>query len=461
MAVATGAAFLEALRAELPDLRLLTDRADTDAYRNDETDFLEGGWPLAVAFPSSTTAVAAIVRLCAAHRVPIVPRGAGTGLSGGATAIEGALTLVLRGMDRILEIDEANLVAVVQPGVLNADLGRAAAEHGLFYAPDPASFEICSIGGNLAENSGGLRCLKYGVTRDAVLALEVVLADGSVIRTGGKTVKDVAGYSLTHLFIGSEGTLGIITEATLRLRPAPPPKLTLLAFFPTVGAAGDAVSGCIQAGLVPVTLELMDHFTMLAANAAMDLDLPTEAGAMLMIESDLGGVAAEDELDRAERACLAAGATEVVRAKDATEADWLREARRQAHPSLHKLGVARMDDVGVPRSRIRELLAAIGRIGAEEDLRIGVFGHAGDGNFHPTYVVDRDDPSAPARIDRARHRIYEAALELGGTTTGEHGTGLAKKDMLEVQRGPDAMRAMRAIKAALDPLAILNPGKVV
>ncbi|TAM58597.1 MAG: FAD-binding protein, partial [Chloroflexota bacterium] len=222
MAVATGAAFLEALRAELPDLRLLTDRADTDAYRNDETDFLEGGWPLAVAFPSSTAAVAAIVRLCAAHRVPIVPRGAGTGLSGGATAIEGALTLVLRGMDRILEIDEANLVAVVQPGVLNADLGRAAAEHGLFYAPDPASFEICSIGGNLAENSGGLRCLKYGVTRDAVLALEVVLADGSVIRTGGKTVKDVAGYSLTHLFIGSEGTLGIITEATLRLRPAPP-----------------------------------------------------------------------------------------------------------------------------------------------------------------------------------------------------------------------------------------------
>ncbi|MGH2466625.1 MAG: FAD-binding oxidoreductase, partial [Candidatus Limnocylindrales bacterium] len=215
------------------------------------------------------------------------------------------------------------------------------------------------------------------------------------------------------------------------------------------------------AGLVPVTLELMDHFTMLAANAAMSLDLPADAGAMLMIESDLGGAAAEDELDRAERACLAAGATEVVRAKDATEADWLREARRQAHPSLHKLGVARMDDVGVPRSRIRELLAAIERIGAEEELRIGVFGHAGDGNFHPTYVVDRDDPSAPAKIDRARHRIYEAALELGGTTTGEHGTGLAKKDMLEAQRGPDAMRAMRAIKAALDPLGILNPGKVI
>jgi glycolate dehydrogenase FAD-linked subunit len=461
MAVATGAAFLEALRAELPDLRLLTEHADTDAYRNDETDFLEGGWPLAVAFPTSTAQVSTIVRLAAAHRTPIVPRGAGTGLSGGATAIDGALTLVTRAMDRILEIDEANLVAVVQPGVLNADLGRAAAEHGLFYAPDPASFEICSIGGNLAENSGGLRCLKYGVTRDAVLALEVVLADGSVIRTGGKTVKDVAGYSLTHLFVGSEGTLGIITEATLRLRPAPPPKLTLLAFFPSVHAAGAAVSGCTQAGLVPVTLELMDRFTIQAVNAAMGLDLPQDAEAMLMIESDLGGAAAEDELDRAERACQAAGASQVVRAKDATEADWLREARRKAHPSLDKLGLARMDDVGVPRSRVPELLEAIERIGLEEELRIGVFGHAGDGNFHPTYVVERDDPTAPARVERARHRIYEAALGLGGTTTGEHGTGLAKKGVLEAQRGPDALRVMRAVKAALDPLGILNPGKVV
>jgi glycolate dehydrogenase FAD-linked subunit len=364
-------------------------------------------------------------------------------------------------MDRILEIDEANLVAVVQPGVLNAELGRAAAEHGLFYAPDPASFEICSIGGNLAENSGGLRCLKYGVTRDAVLALEVVLADGSVIRTGGKTVKDVAGYSLTHLFVGSEGTLGIITEATLRLRPAPPPKLTLLAFFPSVRAAGAAVSGCTQAGLVPVTLELMDRFTIQAVNAAMGLDLPQDADAMLMIESDLGGAAAEDELDRAERACQAAGASQVVRAKDETEADWLREARRKAHPSLDKLGLARMDDVGVPRSRVPELLEAIERIGQEEALPIGVFGHAGDGNFHPTYVVERDDPTAPARVERARHRIYDAALALGGTTTGEHGTGLAKKSVLEAQRGPDALRVMRAVKAALDPLGILNPGKVV
>jgi glycolate oxidase len=364
-------------------------------------------------------------------------------------------------MDRILEIDRANLTATVQPGVINADLGKAAAEHGLFYAPDPASFETCTIGGNLAENSGGLRCVKYGVTRDAVLGLEVVLADGTVIRTGGKNVKDVAGYDLTHLFIGSEGTLGVITEATLRLRPAPPPKLTLLAFFATVRAAGDAVTRITEAGIVPVTLELMDAFTIRAVDEAQHLGLDRDAGAMLMIESDAGGAAAEGELDRAEGACRDAGATSLVRAADPTEADWLREARRKAHWSLEQAGVARMDDVGVPRSRVPEMLAAIERISAEHDLPVGVFGHAGDGNLHPTFVVDREDPTAEERINAARGRIYEAAIALGGTITGEHGTGTAKRAWLEAQRGPDAMRVMRALKDALDPLGILNPGKVL
>ena len=456
-----GAAFLAALRAALPDLRLLTDRADTSAYRFDETEYQHPGWPLGVALPASTAEVATIVRLAAAHRTPIVPRGAGTGLSGGAIAVEGALTLVLTRMDRILEIDRANLVAVVQSGVINADLGKAAAEQGLFYAPDPASFETCTIGGNLAENSGGLRCVKYGVTRDAVLGLEVVLADGTVIRTGGKNVKDVAGYDLTHLFIGSEGTLGVITEATLRLRPAPPPKLTLLAFFATVRAAGDAVTRITEAGIVPVTLELMDAFTIGAVDEAQHLGLDRDAGAMLMIESDAGGVAAEGELDRAERACRDAGATSLVRAADPTEADWLREARRKAHWSLEQACVARMDDVGVPRSRVPEMLAAIERISAEHGLPVGVFGHAGDGNLHPTFVVDREDPTAEERINAARGRIYEAAIALGGTITGEHGTGTAKRAWLEAQRGPDAVRVMRAVKAALDPLGILNPGKVL
>ena len=460
MAIETGTRFLDSLRAAASGVRLLTEAADTESYRWDETEYMHPGMPLGVVFPTSTEQVASIVRLAAEHRVPLVPRGAGSGVSGGAIAVDGALSVVMTAMDRIIDIDEGNLCAVVQPGVINADLGRAAAEHGLFYAPDPASFEICTIGGNLAENSGGLRCVKYGVTRDSVLALEVVLADGAVIRTGGKTVKDVMGYDLTHLFIGSEGTLGIITEATLRLRPMPAPKLTLLAFFATVADAGDAVARMTRAGLVPATLELMDRFTIAAINAAMRLDLDPDAGAVLMMETDAGGAAAQAELDIATEAAEAAGSLSVLRAADPQEADWLREARRKAHWSLEQAGVARMDDIGVPRSAIPEMLAAIERVADAHGLRIGVFGHAGDGNLHPTFVMDRDDPDAERRIDAARDDIYAAALALGGTVTGEHGTGVAKRRYLEAQRGPDAVRVMRAVKQALDPDGILNPGKV-
>jgi glycolate oxidase len=453
--------FLAELAAALPEMRLLREPADTAAYRFDETEYLRPGQPLAVCFPRSTAEVQQVVRLAAAHGVALVPRGAGTGLSGGAVAVDGALTVVFTAMNRILEIDSANLTATVQPGVINADVGRAAAEHGLFYPPDPASFELCTIGGNLAENSGGLRCVKYGVTRDWVLGLEVVLASGEVIRTGGKTVKDVAGYDLAGIFVGSEGTLGLITEATLRLLPTPPAKLTLLAFFASVPAAGKAVAGITAAGIVPVTLELMDAFTIAAVEDWHKLGLDRSAAAMLMVESDAGGAAAENELRAAEAACLAAGATSVLRAADEQEADWLREARRAAHGALERAGVARMDDVGVPRSRIPEMLAAIEQVSARHGLPVGVFGHAGDGNLHPTFVVERSDPTAESRIDAARADIYRAALALGGTVTGEHGTGLTKRAYLEAQRGPAAVAAMRAIKQALDPAGILNPGKVL
>jgi glycolate oxidase len=320
---------------------------------------------------------------------------------------------------------------------------------------------MCTLGGNLAENSGGLRCVKYGVTRDWVMGLEVVLADGSVVRTGGKNKKDVAGYDLTGLFVGSEGTLGLITEATLRLQPLPGPKLTLLAFFGSVRGAGDAVARITAAGLVPVTLELMDAFTIAAVDDVHQLGLDRASAAMLMVESDQPGAAADAELSLAEQACLAAGATSVVRAADAQEADWLRQARRAAHGALERKGVARMDDVGVPRDRVPEMIERIEETAAVQGLPIAIFGHAGDGNLHPNYIVDRDDPDAEARIDRARDAIYRAALELGGTITGEHGTGLAKKPWLALQRGARSVALMRAIKDALDPNALLNPGKVL
>jgi glycolate oxidase len=454
-------AFLAAVRADLPDLRLLTDEIDRESYRRDETAHHEPGLPLAVALPATTAEVSAIMRLATEHRVPVVPRGAGSGLSGGSAGVEGALTLVMTRMNAIVEIDRDNLCVVTQPGVINAELKNAVAAEGLFYAPDPASYEICSIGGNIGTNAGGLCCVKYGVTRDAVLGLEVVLADGRVIRTGGRNVKDVAGYSLTHLIVGSQGTLGIVTEAILRLRPAPPPKATMLAFFATTEAAGEAVAAMTRAGVEPGTLELMDRVTIAAVDDWHNLGLDRSAAALLLIESDRPGAAAEEELGRAEACCTDAGATDVHRATDPMEADYLRQVRRMAFRAMERLGVARMEDVGAPRSRMPELLLAIERVATAHDVRCGTFGHAGDGNLHPTFVWDRGDLAAEERAHAACEELYRAAIALGGTVTGEHGIGAARRAFLEEQRGTDAVDVMRAIKTALDPLGILNPGKVV
>ncbi len=452
---------VEAIRAELPTLRLLTDETDRESYRSDETAYLHAGLPGAVALPTETAQVAALVRLAGEHHVPIVPRGAGTGLSGGAAGIQDGLTIAFTGMARIIEIDQDNLVAVVQPGIINARLKEAVAAHGLFYPPDPASFEMCSIGGNLGTNAGGLCCVKYGQTRESVLSLEAVMADGSIIRTGGKNIKDVAGYSLTHLFIGSQGTLAIITEATLRLRPTPPPRATMLAFFPTLDGAGDAVSAIARAGLAPVTLELLDKFTIAAVDDMNSLGLDRTAAAMLMIESDMPGAAAADELRRAEVACRGAGATDVIRAETAQEADWLRQARRAAHYALERLGEVRMEDVSVPRARVPDMLRAVERIAAAHDVQMGTFGHAGDGNLHPDLVLERGDPRNEAITDAVRGELYRAALDLGGSVSGEHGIGTARREWLPIQRGAGAMRVMHAIKDALDPQGILNPGRVL
>ena len=454
-------AFLDAVGSTLPGLRLLTDPLDRESYRRDETAYLASGRPLAVALPTSTAEVSALLRLATEHRIPVVPRGAGSGLSGGAAGVEGALTIAFTAMDRILAIDHADLVAVVQPGILNAAFKAAVAAEGLFYAPDPASYEICSIGGNIGTNAGGLCCVKYGQTRDSVLGLEVVLADGTILRTGGRNVKDVAGYALTALFVGSQGTLGLVTEATLRLRPAPPPRATLIAFFPTLASAGDAVRAIGEAGVAPVTLELMDRATIEAVDDWHHLGLDRTAAAMLLVESDVAPAAAIGELDRAAAACERAGASSVVRAADATEADWLRQARRLALRALERLGTVRMEDVGVPRGRVTALLEAIDEIARRHGVRIATFGHAGDGNLHPNFVFERDDPRAEALTEAARADLFRAAIALGGTITAEHGIGTSRRSALVDQVGPDANRVMRSIKAALDPLGILNPGKVI
>jgi glycolate oxidase len=454
-------ALIAATQAELPEVRLLTDPSDREPYRLDETAYLTAGLPAAVAFPTSTADVATLLRLASRHHVPVVPRGAGTGLSGGAAGIEGALTIVLTKLDRILEIDRDNLCVVTQPGVINAALKAAVAAEGLFYPPDPASYESCSIGGNLGTNAGGLCCVKYGQTREWVLGLEVVLADGTVIRTGGRNVKDVAGYGLTQLFVGSQGTLGVITEAILRLRPSPGPRSTLLAFFASLDAAGEAVASMTRNGLVPVTLELLDRETIRAVEDWHHLGLEREAAAMLMVESDAPGAAATIELEQAERACVTARATSFVRAADAAEADLLRQARRLALRARERQGTVRMEDVGVPRARVPDLLRAIERISAKHGVRVATFGHAGDGNLHPNLIFEPNDGEAAELTHRVRDDIFRAALTLGGTVTAEHGIGAARREWLPIQRGEAAVRVMRAIKDALDPLGILNPGRVL
>jgi glycolate dehydrogenase FAD-linked subunit len=451
---------LERLRQALPPEALVVDADRMESYRYDRAMFCPAGEPLAVVLARETAHVQAAVRIAAETGTPIVPQGARSGLSGAANAIEGCIVVSLEKMDRVLQVDPVNRYVVTQPGVYNAVLSRAVAEHGLFYPPDPSSWEFCSIGGNLSTNSGGLCCVKYGVTTDYVLGLEVVLADGRVLRTGRKTVKGVAGYDLAKLIVGSEGTLGIITEATLRLRVAPPPRTTMLAFFPSLDGAGDAVARIVAAGIDPVTLELLDKPSIAAVDDAFNLGLDRDAEAMLLVESDRAEPAASAELDAAVEACEAAGATSTMRAADATEADWLRQARRLALRALERQGQVRMEDVGVPRSRVPDLLRAIAAIGEKYDIRIATFGHAGDGNLHPNFIFDHGDPRAEELTDLARADLYRAAIALGGTVTAEHGIGIARRDALVEQVGADVVGVMRSIKDALDPQGILNPGRV-
>jgi glycolate oxidase len=450
---------LDELSAALPDGALVTDRDVLETYRFDRTTWRTPGQPLAAALPSTTQQVATAVRVAAAHGVPIVARGAGSSLCGGSQPGDGALVLGLERMDRILAVDPVDQLASVEPGVLNADLSAATAEHGLFYPPDPASKAFCSIGGNVATNAGGLCCVKYGVTRAYVQRLEVVLADGSVIVTGHDTIKGVAGLDLTSLFVGSEGTLGIVTRVDVRLRPVPEGESTMVAVFPTLGTAGEAVAAITASGLQLSLLEIMDRATVRAVDDATPMGLDRSAAALLLAQSDSPAPVRGVEVARAAELCERAGASYTAATEDPAEAEALLQARRMAGPALEARGEVIWDDVGVPRSRIPHLLDRIERAAARHDVEVCTFGHAGDGNMHPCLLVPHGDDEARGRALEAFDAIVEAALDLGGTSTGEHGVGAVKAAFLAREVGARNLEVQRAIKRALDPLDLLNPGK--
>jgi glycolate oxidase len=452
---------VEQLRQVLPPEALVTDPDRMESYRYDRAMFCPAGMPLAVVLARETAHVQAAVRIAAEAGVPIVPQGARSGLSGAANALDGCIVISLEKMDRILAIEPIDRYVVTQPGVYNAVLSRAVAEHGLFYPPDPSSWEFCSIGGNLSTNSGGLCCVKYGVTTDYVLGLEVVLADGRVLRTGRKTVKGVAGYDLAKLIVGSEGTLGIITEATLALRPQAAKPRTMAALFGSGVEAGNAILEIIRSGVSLSLLEIMDRTTIRAVNKYKRMDLPDDAAAMLIAQSDAGGEAGAADVAAVAKLCRDHGALECIEADDDAEGELLLEGRRAALTALEELGTTLIDDVAVPRSRLAEFIGRIEELSAEMDITIGVLGHAGDGNMHPTVVFDQTDPAQAERAQVAFDRVMEIGLELGGTITGEHGVGLLKRTWLAEEIGPVALDVHRAIKNALDPKNLLNPGKVV
>jgi glycolate oxidase len=447
------------LISALPEGVVVTDPEAMEKYRFDWSRDARAGKPLAVVRAETAEQVQVAVRWAAEHRVAVVPRGAGSGLSGGSSAVDDGIVVSLERM-RAIEIDTECRVAVVQPGAFNAEVKAAAAEHGLWYPPDPSSYEICSIGGNVATNAGGLCCVKYGVTTDYVLGLDVVLADGTLVTLGGKRIKDVAGLSLVKLFVGSEGTLGIVTRAVLRLVPAQAARSTVVASFTTVADAAEAVVA-VGRTLRPSMMELMDRASINAVEDFRPMGLDRRAGALLVAQSDAPGAARAEEVGVMRAAFEAAGATEVFATDDPEEGELFVAARRAAFPAIEAKGSLMLEDVGAPIPMLPRLLADIAAIADAHDVEIPVVAHAGDGNTHPIIVFDPTDPAAEQRARAAFDQVMRAAIRLGGTITGEHGVGRAKKGALPDQLGPDVMALSRRVKQALDPDGILNPGAIL
>jgi glycolate oxidase len=463
-----AAGLVSALGRGLPDGRLVIDPDVLAAISHDEAEWAPAGRAAAGVRARTEDEVRHVVRTCAEFGAPVVPRGAGTGLSGGANATDGAVMLDLSRMNQVLEIDPDNMTCVVQPGVVNDDLKAAVAAHGLWYPPDPASAPWSTIGGNVATNAGGLCCLKYGVTRDYVLGLRVVTGAvdngqveyGDAVRLGRRTNKGVAGLDLTSLFVGSEGTLGIVTEVTLRLRPAltGTPR-TVIGAFGNLVTAGEAVSLVTRRGLAPSVLELLDRACLTAVEEWKHLGLEADAAALLLARVDTSGDAGDQEADALAAAMTDAGALWATRSTDDAEAEALFDARRLAYPALERLGPVLTEDVCVPRSAVPVMLARIEAIAARHGVTIATIAHAGDGNLHPLLITPPGDEAARLAAQAAFTEFLDAAIELGGTVSGEHGIGLLKRDGMRRELDPGALAMQEAVRRALDPLGIFNPGK--
>jgi glycolate oxidase len=451
---------LSLFAGRFPSILLLTEKEDLIPYSFDGTAVLRQ-MPQAVVLPTTTQEVADVVRFAAEHRIPLVTRGSGTGLSGGSLPIAGCLVLCLAKMDRILAVDAQNLTLLAETGAITAEIAGAAEKVGLFYPPDPGSMKISTIGGNVAENSGGLRGLKYGVTRDYVMGLEVVLASGEVMFTGNKCVKDVAGYTLRDLFIGSEGTLGIITQVLLKLVPKPAARQTLLAVYDRMENAAETVAAIIAARIIPCTLEFLDSVTINCVEDYAHVGLPRAAAAVLLMETDGHPAAVAEEAELMARLATQHGAVAVRLAKTDAEANELATARRSAFSALARVAPTTiLEDATVPRSELVRMIRFIQETSARHHLKIGTFGHMGDGNLHPTFLTNERDEEEMKRVEIAMKEIFDYAVSLGGTITGEHGVGLAKKGFLSRAVGELNVDVMRQMKAAFDPLGILNPGKI-
>lgn len=448
------------LQALVGATNVLTAPEDIIPYGFDGTATLQQ-LPRAVVFPRNAAEISAVLKLAAQLKLPVVTRGSGTGLSGGSVPIKNGIVLCVLKMDRLLELDQKNLTLLAETGVITQTIFNAADAVGLFYPPDPGSMKISTIGGNVAENSGGLRGLKYGVTRDYVMGLEVVLADGSICWLGNKCVKDVAGYNLRDLFVGSEGTLGVITKVLLKLLPKPAARQTLLATYAQMDAAAETVSAIIAAKIIPCTLEFLDRKTIRCVEDFAHVGLPLDAEAVLLVETDGHPVAVADEIAKIEELARAHGATNVRRARDAAEATLLATARRSAFSALARVKPTTiLEDATVPRSELARMIRFIQEVGTRHRLDIATFGHFGDGNLHPTFLTNERDTEEMHRVELAMKEIFDETLRLGGTITGEHGVGLAKKGFLQQQLGNSSYALLKAIKHSLDPAGLLNPGKI-